>query len=748
MIIHSRIAKLRLTEIIALQNALANMYVKCGSVVDARNVFDEMLERNVFSWTVMIAAYVRHRFAEEALALFQQMAATCIQPNQFTFASVVSACAGLASVKQGAEIHEKVIISGFSDDVVVGNALIHMYAKLGSCHKARKIFDGMSELDLVSWNSIIAAYTGVGLMDKALKLFEEMPHRDIVSWNTMIAGYGQIGLVEEALELFHRMPWRDVVSWTALIAGYARNGLVVDALKLFRKMPQRNVVTWNAIIAGFAESGHDEESLKLFLQMQLAGMRVDTTSFVCTLPACANLAATRQGLEIHGKIVRTGSQFDLTVVNALIDMYAKCGSIGRAHKLFDKMHQLDDVSWTSMISGYAQNGLVDEALKLFKEMPQPSLVSWNALIAGVAQNGHPKKSLELFQEMQLSGVRPDAKALTSILQVCACLATVEHGMEIHGKVIRSEFQSDVFVMTALIDMYAQCGDIVKASKLFYQMHERDLFTWNIMISGYIQNDLTDEALKLFKELPQRNTVSWNTIIGGLTKNGCHDEALKLFQQMQLVGEWPDSKTLASILSTCASLAALEKGYAMHGCGKEAIQLFEQMKSSGIQPDHVTLVSVLSACSHAGLVDEAYQCFNYIDDHNIKPATEHYICMVDLLGRIGHLNEAQDFINNMPIKPDSVVWSCFLSACRLHNNIELGECIAEHLFELDLNDAAPYVLLSNIYAAAGRWDDIEKVRKMMKDRGIKKKPGSSWIDVNKKVHVFIQDKSHSQTLLQS
>eukprot|EP01018_Ginkgo_biloba_P002768 Gb_08745 [translate_table: standard] len=561
---------------ILLWNTLANMYAKCGSLIDARRLFDEMPERDVYSWTVMIGAYSRHGLAEEALALFRQMQAVGIQPNQFTFASVVPACASLEALEQGKEVHEEIIRSGFQSNVFLDNSLVDMYAKCGSIEEARHLFDKMHQ-------------------------------RSAVSWTAIVAGYAQSGRVDEALKLFQEMPERDVISWTAMIAGYIQNGQGVEGLKLLKKM-------------------------------QLAGVKSDLKTFVSVLPACADLAAMEPGTEIHADIIRSGFQSDVFVESALVDMYAKCGSVEKARYVFDKMRRRNIVSWTAMIAGYAQNGHGEEALKL-------------------------------FQQMQLAGVKPNPKAFASVLPACANLVALEQGKEIHEDIIRSGFQSDVFVESALVDMYAKCGNIVKAHNLFDKMD-------------------------------RRNVVSWNTMIAG---------------------------------------------YAMHGCGKEALELFEQMQNSGIKPNHVTFLCVLSACCHAGLVDEGWQYFECMSQYyHISPALEHYVCIVDLLGRAGRLEEAQDFINKMPIKPDATVWRCMLGACRIHNNIELGERVAELHFELDPKHAAPYVLLSNIYAATGRWDDTEIVRRMMKHRRIKKIPGCSWIEVNKQVHAFVVgDRSHPQ-----
>eukprot|EP01018_Ginkgo_biloba_P002829 Gb_14728 [translate_table: standard] len=462
----------------------------------------------------------------------------------------------------------------------------------------------------------------------------------------------------------------DINLQNTLVHMYAKCGSLVDCRRVFDEMRARNVFSWTVMIAAYVRHGFTEEALALFHEMKQTGIQPNQFTFASVLPACANLESLEQGMKIHEDIISSRCDSDVFVYTALINMYGKCGSIEKARDVFDKMPQRNAVSWTAMLTGYTQSGRVDEALKLFQNMPERNVVSWTAMIAGYVQNGQPAEALTLFRLMQLAGVKPNRNTFASVIPACAKLAALEQGMEIHDDITRSGFQSDVFVESALVDMYAKCGSIEKARDLFDKMH-------------------------------RRNAVSWTAMIGG---------------------------------------------YAMHGCGKEALRLFQQMQHSGINPDQITLLCVLSACCHAGLVEEGRQCFDCMSRYyHITPAMEHYVCIVDLLGRAGRLEEAQDFINKMPIKPDATVWRCLLGACRIHNNIELAECVAKRLIELDPKNAAPYVLLSNIYAAAGRWDDTENVWKMMKDRRVKKTPGCSWIEVNKQVHSFlVGDRSHPQT----
>eukprot|EP01018_Ginkgo_biloba_P016729 Gb_00639 [translate_table: standard] len=461
---------------------------------------------------------------------------------------------------------------------------------------------------------------------------------------------------------------------TKLVIMYAKCGSLEFARHLFDKMPEKNLVSWTAMVGGYARHGCCEEALKLFHEMQLAGLPPDNFLFPLALKACASLAALQQGKEIHSHTIISGLDSDVFVGSALVDMYSKCGRPEFARHVFDKMSQRNLVSWNAMIAGYSQNGRHEEALNLFRQMEstgiKPNVISWNTMIAGYAQKGLGYEALKMLIDMQSLGEKPNLVTILSAIPACGNIAGLEKVMEIHGYIIRSGFESHVFVESAIVDMYCKCGSIDNARRVFDKMSERDVVSWSSMISGY----------------------------------------------------------------------------AMHGHAEDALMLFFQMQQARAKPDYITFIGVLSACSHAGLVDEARQYLKQMSrDYQIQPSVEHYSCMVDLLGRAGHLNEAHELINTMPLEPNAAVWGALLGACRVHCNIDLGERVAEHLFHLEPENAGNYVLLSNIYAAAGRWDAAAKVRKMMKDKGVKKTPGWSWIEVNNSMHKFVSgDRTHQET----
>lgn len=505
----------------------------------------------------------------------------------------------------------------------------------------------MLQRDVVSWNAMISGYAQNECSNDALAIFSKMGFANVrydsVTMLNVIQACGQLEDLQQVKWIHGYIIRRsfefDFVVRTALMDMYAKCGSIETARKLFDNMSNRNVISWSAMIAGYSQNGHANDALALFNQMQWAGMKPDAITMVSVLQACAYLEAIKLGMCVHGYVVRSGLDSDSSVGNSLVDVYAKGGYLRIAHQLFDEMSQTNVVSWCAMISGYCQSGYAIEALTL-------------------------------FHQMLVANVTPNAVTVVSVLPACAIIAALQQGKCIHGYIVKNGFDSDVFVGTALIDMYAKCGSVQTARHLFDKISKRDVVLWSAMIAGY----------------------------------------------------------------------------GMHGYGEDALALFSQMKEEGIKPNHITFICVLYACSHAGLVDEGWKYFDcMVQDYNIIPRMEHYVCMVDLLGRSGHLEKAEEFIKIMPLEPSSTIWGALLGGCRIHGNIELAERVAELIFQLDPGNAGCYVLLSNIYAAAGRWDGVAKVRKLMIEKGVKKTPGCTLIEVNNKVHsFFVGDRTHPQS----
>lgn len=395
---------------------------------------------------------------------------------------------------------------------------------------------------------------------------------------------------------------------------------------------------------------------------------------------------------MHAHVVKHGLGGDRYIQSAGIQLYASCGRLSDARRLLGGCGEADAVSWNAMIDGCFKCGDVESAQRLFESMPCRNVGSWNAMITGYARCGRITDSRRLFDEMpQRDEVSWSAMIDGYVQQDC-----FKEALMIFGEMQMRGIQLRKFVMSSVLAACANAGALDQG-RWIHAYAERNLIQLDAvlgtsLVDMYAKCGRLDMALEVFDKIQRKEVFTWNAFIGGL---------------------------------------------AMHGSAEEALKLFSRMQMENFKPDRITLVGVLNACAHAGLVEEGLQFFNSMEKvYDIRPAVEHYGCMVDLLGRAGLLDEAVNIINNMPMKPNAAVWGALLGACRIHGNVELGERVGEILLELEPQNSGRYALLSNIYARAGRWDDVSRVRKLMKERGVKTAPGSSLIDLDGVIHEFV------------
>ncbi|KAB2610686.1 pentatricopeptide repeat-containing protein [Pyrus ussuriensis x Pyrus communis] len=492
------------------------------------------------------------------------------------------------------------------------------------------------------------------------------------------------------------------------------------ARSVFDQIEQPTLVSWNILIKCYVGNQRSHDAIVLFYEL-VHELVPDNFTVPCVIKGCARLNAIEEGKQIHGLVLKIGLGLDKFVQSSLVNLYSKCGEIGLARKVFDQMRDRDLVTWNSLVDGYARCGEVEVAMELFDQMQERDLFSW----------------------------------------------------------------------TVLVDGLSKCGKVEMAREVFDRMPNRNLVSWNAMINGYMKAGDFEMARQLFSGMPAKDVITWNSMIAGYEFNGRFMEALELFQEILKEGIMPSHATLVSALSAVSGLAILSKGrwihsfmvkngfeldgvlgtslidmyskcgsienalavfraihrkklghwtsiivgLGMHGMADQVLELFLEMRKNGMQPHAITFIGVLNACSHSGLVDLGRYYFDLMtNDYGIEPTIEHYGCFVDILCRAGSLEEAKNVIENMPMKPNKVIWMSLLSGARNHGNVKLGDFAARHLIEFSLDTIGCYV-----------WEKVSQVREMMRKKGIKKDPGCSSIEHRGVLHEFIVgDKSHPQT----
>lgn len=585
----------------------------------------------------MLKGYAKFSSLDDAVSFLIRMRYDDVAPVVYNYTYLLKVCGDVGEIRRGKEIHGQLIVNGFSLDLFAMTGVVNMYAKCGQIEEAYKMFDRMPERDLVSWNTIVAGFAQNGFAELALDLVTRMHEEGrrgdfitIVSILPAVANVGSLRIGKAVHGYAMRAGFDSIVNVsTALVDMYAKCGRVETARLVFDGMKSRNVVSWNSMIAAYVEGGNPEEAMRIFQKMLDQGVEPTNVTIMEALHACADLGDLERGIFVHKLLDQLKLGTDVSMTNSLISMYSKCKK-------------------------------VDIAADIFSKLQGKTLVSWNAMILGYAQNGRVNEALNYFCKMRSKNIKPDSFTMVSVIPALAELSVIRHAKWIHALVIRSCFEKNVFVMTALIDMYAKCGAVGTARALFDMMNERHVTTWNVMIDGY----------------------------------------------------------------------------GTHGLGKAAVELFNKMLEGPTKPNDITFLCAISACSHSGLVEEGIHYFTSMKkDYGIEPVMDHYGAMVDLLGRAGRLNEAWDFIQKMPIEPGITVFGAMLGACKIHKNVELGEKAANRLFELDPDEGGYHVLLANIYAAASMWDKLAKVRTIMEKKGLQKTPGCSLVELKNEVHSF-------------
>ncbi|XWS64459.1 hypothetical protein CRYUN_Cryun05aG0005700 [Craigia yunnanensis] len=452
-----------------------------------------------------------------------------------------------------------------------------------------------------------------------------------------------------------------------------------------------------------------------------------------------------------------------------------------AHFLRQCLHQSNQIL-SHFVSVCGHLNKMNYANLVFLQTHNPNILLFNSMVKGYSLNGPFEEAITLFSLIKTHGIWPDEYTFSPLLKACSGLDDSRIGQCIHGEVIKSGFARFGSVQIGVVELYSSSGRMEESKKVFDGMSQRDVIIWNLMIRGFCKRGDVDMGLSLFRQMSERSVVSWNSMISYLAQSGRPSEALALFHEMKELGFQPDEATMVIVLPICAHLGAIDvgqwihsyaessrfyqnavsvgnalmdfyskcgnletslqifndmpcknvvswnamiSGLAFNGRGELGVELFEEMMNKGEKPNDATFIGVLTCCAHAGLLEKGQELFaSMSENYFIDPKLEHYGCMVDLLARNGCVRMAYDLIRSMHIMPNATLWGSLLSACRTYGELELAELAVKELIILEPWNSGNYVLLSNIYAEEGRWDEVEKIRVLMREKNVKKAMGQS------------------------
>jgi len=528
--------------------------------------------------------------------------------------------------------------------------------------------------------------------------------------------------------------------------------------------PHDDPFLWNAVIRSHSHGCDPRGALVLLRLMLENGVCLDAYTFSLAMKACGKGGLAREGMQVCGLLWKMNFGSDVFLQNCLIGLFVRCGCVELARQVFDRMPDRDVVSYNSMIGGYVKCGAVEPARELFDGMEERNLITWNSMIGGyVRWEEGLGFAWSLFVKM------PERDLVSWNTMIGGC---VKHGRVEDGRRLFDEMpERDLVSWVTMIDGYAKSGDVLAARWFFDEMPRRDTIACNSMMAGYVQNGYYVEALKIFHDMKRAaNVLPDDTtlliVLTAFAQLGHVEDGVVIHHYLMKKGYSLNGKlgvALIDMYSKCGSIEnavsvfenveqkcvdhwnALIGGLAIHGMGEMAFDFLMEMGMVSVIPDDITFIGVLSACRHAGMLKEGMICFEIMQKvYKLEPKVQHYGCMVDMLSRAGHVEEARKLIEEMPVEANDVIWKALLSACQVHENFSVGKPIAQQLTQLYSCSPSSYVLLSNVYASLGMWDNVKRVRSEMKERHLKKIPGCSWIELGGTVHQFsVQDRTHPQ-----
>lgn len=710
---------------------------------------------------------------DRALDILKGMDQQGTTPHADVYRSLLKVCARRNALGHAQFVHAHLTKNRLELTGYLGESVVITLVKCGALEDAVKLFRTVKQRSVFAWTAIISGLTLAGKGQDALMWYRYM-QQEGVQPNTytfvgLLKACGSMANLEQG-RFIHAEAIRhgcdsDLYVRTALVDMYGRCGSVVDAQNVYAGLSRKDVVASTAMLGAYVQQGHAVKALELYEEMRKEGMKSDVPVLVGALQACGMLAEEAEDVAVdglpyklrllhkqkavHAEAWRQGYDSDAFVGSTLITVYGKCGSIVDAQKAFDGISQRNVVAWTALLMLYAQHG-------------------------------EAKKTLQLYEEMQKDGVNPDTCTFVALLLACGLLADEEEDTPVDGEYLKATsleigkvlhaaakmkgYDCDVFVGNSLVSMYSKCGSILEAQHVFDHLSQRDIVSWNAILGAYSQLGRAEKAFELYDQMLQEgvspNDITLVSILRMCSSEGGGLDTCRRIYLKHVSKKKPVNPLLASTIihsfGKCASMkdaqavfdalpqpdviswTALIAGYAQEGDFAACLQSYERGRLLGMRPNDVTYVSVLSACSHAGLVDEGMEYFESMSrDHGITPNIDHYVCMVDMLGRAGNFVKIEHLLCEMPVLPNLALWLSLLSACRNHGGqVVLARRAFDCSVEAWPKHPAAYSLMCNIYADAGLWDCAAEVNELRHKACAWKKPGHTWIEHDQENHTFV------------
>ncbi|WCJ31045.1 Pentatricopeptide repeat (PPR) superfamily protein [Euphorbia peplus] len=662
--------------------------------------------------------------------------------------TLIQKCTTVNSLRKARQLHALITTTitsaNYAQSPYPNNNLIAMYAHCNSRFDAQLLFVKMPHRNSISYNSLITAYSkDPNFAKSSFRVFSDMGLQGFRPTGATFTSLLQVCCSLQDWEmgsLIHGQVVKcgfvnDVCVQTSLLGMYSNCGDMDSANEVFDNVEYKDDVLWNSMILGNVKNGRIKEGLCLFVAMVESGAIPNQFTWSIALNVCSKMGDYSSGRAIHARITALNVLADSAVENALLDMYHSCGD-------------------------------TETAFTVFSRMKNPSLVSWNSMISRCARNGEGEKAMDLFVKfLRMLLWKPDEYTYTGVISATAEFPAIGYGKCLHVHVIKSGFEQRVFVGTALLSMYFRNSDIESANRVFSSMKEKDVVLWTEIIMGHCRLGDAENALKLFCNMCREGHKSDSFAFSGIL-SACAD--LAALKQGQMVHSQAIKTGVDDEMSVCGSLIdmyakngnlqaaelifshvlkpdlkcwnSMMSGYSNHGMAEEAIMLFDDLLEHGLTPDQVTFLSMLTACNHSGLVQKGKSLWDHMNQSGIIPGPKHYSCMVSLLSRAGLLDEAENLIQTSACTQEHLkLWRTLLSSCINKRNFEGGVRAAEEVLRLDPEDNATNIMLSNLYAATGSWDNVVEMRRKMRELVSEKNPGVSWIEaMNDDVHIFSSD----------